>query len=181
VRARGFGVGVVALLGAVALSATSCSSATTTTPTTQAPRPAGSQPSDISKQVCQEEAQKDIASALGETAKVSRPTWVNHLYTCDYSYPSGSMILSIKELSSWKETLAYFSGLAAHMGKTRELQGLGQGAFQTSDGSVVVRKDWKVLLVNIADLPARFGVPETSSQYVAVTVADVILGCWAGD
>ena len=67
------------------------------------------------------------------------------------------------------------------MGKARTLQQLGQGAFQTTDGSVVVRKDWKVLLVNSAGLPAQFGQPPTSSGDVAVTVSDVILGCWAGD
>jgi hypothetical protein len=46
---------------------------------------------------------------------------------------------------------------------------------------VVVRKDWKVLLVNIAGLPAQFAVPPTNRADVAVTVADVILGCWDGD
>jgi hypothetical protein len=91
------------------------------------------------------------------------------------------MQLSIKDLSSWQQTTAYFDGLAARMGKARDLQGLGQGAFQTTDGSVVVRKDWKVLLVDTAGLPAQFGVPPTSSGDVAVTVGDIILGCWAGD
>ena len=67
------------------------------------------------------------------------------------------------------------------MGKKRDLQGLGQGAFQTTDGSIVVRKDWKVLLVDISGLPPQFGVPATSSGDVAVTVGDVILGCWSGD
>jgi len=131
--------------------------------------------------VCAHEAQREIASALGETATVSTPTWVDHLYTCGYAYPSGSITLSVKELSSWSQTTAYFDGLATRLGKARDLQGLGQGAFQTTDGSVVVRKDWKVLLVDSAKLPSQFGVPATSSGDVAVTVADVILGCWSGD
>ena len=46
---------------------------------------------------------------------------------------------------------------------------------------MVVRKDWKVLLVDDTGLPAQFGDPPTSAGDVAVTVADVILGCWAGD
>ena len=50
-----------------------------------------------------------------------------------------------------------------------------------TDGSVVVRKDWKVLLVDDSALPTQFGVPPTSASDIAVTVADVILGCWAGD
>jgi hypothetical protein len=170
------------MLAAIALSAAGCSSASTTSSkTTEAPQPAGAQPSEIAKQPCQQEAQKDIESALGETATVSPPTWADHLYSCGYDYPTGSIGLSIKELSSWNETLAYFNGLAKTMGKGRNLQGLGQGAFQTKDGSVVVRKDWKVLLVDVSHLPPRFGVPPTASGYVAVTVGDVILGCWAGD
>ncbi len=67
------------------------------------------------------------------------------------------------------------------MGRALVIPNLGQGAFQTTDGSMVVRKDWKVLLVNTAGLPAQFGQPPTSSGEVAVTVADVILGCWDGD
>jgi hypothetical protein len=131
--------------------------------------------------VCAHEAQTDINSALGEKATVSRPTWVDHLYACRYGYRSGSFALSVKELSSWSQTLNYFRSLATRLGKTGDLQGLGQGAFQTTDGSVVVRKDWKVLLVDTSGLPSQFGIPPTSSGDVAVTVGDVILGCWAGD
>ena len=58
---------------------------------------------------------------------------------------------------------------------------LGQGAFQTDNGSTVVRKDWKILTVDISGLPAQFGKPPTSRGDVAVTVADLILACWAGD
>jgi hypothetical protein len=172
---------VAVVVTLMALAGAGCSSGSTTTSTTRAPQPAGATPSPISVQVCSHEASSEIDSALGVQATVSRPTWVDHLYQCHYGYPSGSMVLSVKELSSWAETRAYFDGLAASLGKSRDLQGLGQGAFQTTDGSVVVRKDWKVLLVDSTGLPSQFGVPPTSSGDVAVTVGDVILGCWAGD
>jgi len=135
--------------------------------------------------VCSREAQRAMASALGERALVSAPSWVDHRYACTYAYPgstpTGSYEVSVKELSSWAETTAYFDTLAARLGKSEDLGALGQAAFRTTDGSVVVRKDWKVLLVDATGLPARFGVPPTSSAEVAFTVADVILGCWAGD
>ncbi len=67
------------------------------------------------------------------------------------------------------------------MGDPQQLNGLGQGAFRTSRGDVVVRKDWKVLLVDVSGLPSQFGVPPTSATDVAFTVADIILGCWEGD
>ena len=76
---------------------------------------------------------------------------------------------------------SYYDALVSRLGKSRDLAALGQAAFQATDGSVVVRKDWKVLLVDNTGLPPQFGVPPTSSASVAVTVADVILGCWAGD
>jgi hypothetical protein len=178
----------LALLVAAGLVVTGCSGGGTpaSAPTTsQAPKPAGATPSPISVQVCSSEAQKDMAVALGERATVSTPTWIDHRYACTYAYPranpTGSFEVSVKELSSWAETTSYYNGLAAQLGSARDLESLGQGAFQTTDGSVVVRKDWKVLLVDDTGLPAQFGVPPTAAGDVAVTVADVILGCWAGD
>ena len=147
----------------------------------EAPLPAGRTPSTIATMICKPKARLEIASVLGELATVSRPTWVHHLYSCRYSYPTGSMVLSVKELSSWAQTKGYFRTLAEQMGKSQRLNGLGQSAIQTTDGSIIVRKDWKVLLVNSAGLPAQFGQPLTSSQADAESVADVILGCWNGD
>jgi len=172
---------VTAWLVSAALVSAGCSGGTATTPTTRAPQPAGATPSPISVMVCAPEAVKEINGALGEKATVSGRSWVDHRYSCRYGYPEGSMTLSVKELSSWAETRAYFAATAVTSGRARDLSGLGQAAFQATDGSVVVRKDWKVLVVDIGGLPAQFGVPPTSSGDVAVTVADVILGCWAGD
>lgn len=172
---------VAALLAAGCSSGGSPVASGGVTSSTEAPLPAGRYPSEIAKQPCQHQARELIASALGVTATVSDPTWVDHLYSCTYEYPNGSMSLSIKELSSWDQTFAYFHGLGTQLGDVRSLENLGQGAFQTTEGSVVVRKDWKVLLVDISGLPPQFGVPATSSGDVAVTVSDVILGCWAGD
>jgi len=87
----------------------------------------------------------------------------------------------VKELSSWPETFAYFASLGRNQGRSGTVPNVGQGAFQTDNGSMVVRKDWKVLTVNISGLPAQFGRPPTSRGDVAVTVADLILACWAGD
>ena len=159
-------------------SSTSTSSPTSTT---EAPEPAGKNPSTIAKMVCASDAQGEIKRVLGVTARVATPSWVGHLYSCRYEYANGTFVLSVKELSSWSETYAYFGALGHSMGDTGALGNLGQGAFTTSDGSVVVRKDWKVLLVNIAPLPGQFGKPPTSKADVAYTVASIILGCWAGD
>jgi hypothetical protein len=147
----------------------------------EAPLPAGRTPSPIATMICKPKARQEIASALGEFARVSHPTWVNHLYSCQYRYPTGSMVLSVKELSSWAQTKSYFRSLERQLGKAQVINGLGQSAVETTDGSMIVRKDWKVLVVNSAGLPAQFGQPPSSSRAVAQSVADVILGCWDGD
>lgn len=169
------------VVGLVTILSTSCSGGSSTTGTTRAPLPAGPQPSAVSKEVCVSEAPHDVGLALGEKPNVSKPTWIDHRYTCRFSYPGASMTLSVKELSSWPQTIAYFDGLATQLGKARELKGLGQGAFQTPNGSVVVRKDWKVLHVDVSDLPGSFGHSPTTPGVIGVAVADVVLGCWAGD
>lgn len=148
---------------------------------TQTPQPAGAKPSKIATMVCQKKAAAEIGEALGEAAVVTDQTWVDHLYSCDYRYTAGTMVLSVKELSSWSQTLGYFRMLAKKLGRETTYYDLGQGAFQTRDGSVVVRKDWKILLVDTTGLPKQFGSPPTSASYAAAIVADVILGCWTGD
>jgi hypothetical protein len=145
------------------------------------PLPAGAVPSGISRMVCSATAQREIAEVLGVRASVSRPTWVNHAYSCRYRYADGGFVMTVKELSSWPQTLAYYSGIGHTQGRTASVPNLGQGAFQTGNGSAVVRKDWKILTVNISGLPAQFGRPPTPRSDVAVTVADLILACWAGD
>jgi hypothetical protein len=180
------------MVASLALVAAGCGSSPTdtaaragpgqSTTTSQIPKPAGKYPSAISKMVCADDAQHEIAEALGLKAlRVSTPTWVDHVYSCRYEYASGSLTLSVNELSSWAQTLDYFHALAAQHGHARTLGNLGQGAFSETDGSVIVRKDWKVLTVDITGLPTQCGVPPTSSSDIAVTVAIVILGCWAGD
>lgn len=146
-----------------------------------APAPAGPRPSSIAKVVCQRKAQTEIGDAIGQSADVSTPTWRNHLYSCAYQYGEGTLVLSVKELSSWSQTFTYFDGLARTLHKTLPLVGLGQGAFRVRDGSIVVRKDWKVLLVDVKGLPPQFGSPPTDDDQVALTVAAVIMGCWHGD
>jgi hypothetical protein len=181
---------IISLLG-VAVCITGCSSSSAprsgSTPTTlysttlQAPEPAGKNPSAIAIEVCSKTAQSEIQHILGVTADVSTPTWANHEYSCRYQYPNGYFVLTVKELSDWSQTYAYFASTGKSLGDTGSLANLGQGAFTTADGSVVVRKDWKVLFVNIEPLPAQFGNPPTSKADVAYTVADIILACWAGD
>jgi hypothetical protein len=131
--------------------------------------------------VCAPEAQKDLASALGvTTTAVSDPTWGDHVYSCRYMYPDGTMALSVKELSSRTATTAYFNSLRAQLGEAERLSGVAQGAFMTTNGSLVLRKDYKVLVVDTSGLPEPFGSGYKTRGEVAVGVGITVLGCWTG-
>jgi hypothetical protein len=118
---------------------------------------------------------------MGAKASVAPPTWTGHRYACGYRYQQGIMTLSVKEVSSWPQTYGYFGQLAATLHKTTPITRLGQDAFIARDGSVVVRKDWKILLVDISGLHGAVGSPPKPPAELAIYVAEAILGCWAGD
>ena len=179
---------LLAACGSSAKPAASSSSTTTTSPagpttSVHVAKQASNDPSVSAKMICETEAKNDIyQSATGvKTIAAFKPSWVDHTYSCDYDYPGGAkMTLSVKEVSSVAETTKYFDSLLAKLGKTKEIPGLGQGAFQVRDGSVVVRKDFKILLIDVTKLPAEFGVPSDTRGDVAINVAETIMGCWTG-
>jgi hypothetical protein len=162
---------------------------TTTSPITSANQlssplwdKAGPTPSKSAKMVCQKEARADIAANLGiKPTSVTKPTWVKaqHLYSCTYVYPKGKITLYVKELSSEKETTAYFESVKKKYGLTQQLNGLGQGAWILKNNDVVARKDYKVLLVDVTKIPANFAPAMTRSD-VALNVGVAIMGCWTG-
>jgi hypothetical protein len=168
-------------VNASAASPVNASAASPVNASAESPLPAGKSPSAIARMVCTEETAGEIAQVVGAKASVTAPTWADHLYSCGYRYREGTMVLSVKELSSWTQTYAYFDELAQTLHKTASVRGLGQGAFVAGDGSVVVRKDWKILLVDISGLHGMVGSPPSSPNGVALDAAGVILGCWSGD
>ena len=171
-------------------SSNSGSPATSSSPSTSAgpgttehvAKLASKNPSESAKMICESEAANDIYNqATGvKTIKPFKPTWVDHVYSCAYVYPNGAVMrLSVKELSSDAETTAYFDSLAQKLGKEKD-QAIGQGAFTTKNGDLVVRKDYKVLLVDVSKLPASFGVPADTRENVAINVGATIMSCWTG-
>lgn len=171
---------------ALAAASGACSSsAKSSPPPTTAPRvieKAGPNPSVSAKMICATEAKNDIAASVGiDTVKPFRPTWSAHRYACDYIYKGGAgMTLSVKEMSSAAETTAYFDDLAPKLGRVPQPLTIGDGAYPTRGGTVVVRKDYRVLVVDVSHLPARFGKPLLARADFAQSVASIIMDCWTG-
>ena len=140
----------------------------------------GEEPIRLGEDGVRKEAQTELGSGLGVTpVQVTTPTWTDHVYACQYVYPTGTLSLSVKELDSARQTTAYYEAFAAQLGRRPGRLAVGQGAYVTTGGSVVVRKDWKVLLVDVSRLPSQFGQPPQSPSDTALTVAATILAAGA--
>jgi hypothetical protein len=136
-------------------------------------------PSQAARMVCEQEAQNDIAIRIGVTVNQPVvPLWSDDAYSCRYSYPSGSFVLSVKEFPDLAGATTYLDSVRV---PRTAVSGLGDAAFTVSDGSVFVRKDTKVLHVDAGALPDPFGRPPVSRAEVARGIATVIMGCWSGD
>jgi hypothetical protein len=158
------------------------SSKPTSAPTTVAPagHPPGAEASASSKMVCSDEAQTDIAASLGVKATVGTPTWVDDVYSCKYVYPTGTITLSVKELANEAATTAAYTSFATELGRRPDVVTFGQGAFITTNGSVIVRKDFKVLDVDVSKIPEKFGSPPQDRSNVALSIAATVMSCWTG-
>ncbi|HEX4493145.1 MAG TPA: hypothetical protein VH914_18225 [Acidimicrobiia bacterium] len=140
----------------------------------------GANPSESSRMICSKEAVTDIAASLGVTAKVSTPTWADHVYSCNYVYAQGTIKLSVKELASQSAVAALYNQDAQTLGRRPDAIAFGQGAFITTNGSVIVRKDNKVLEIDVSGIPQKFGTPPQTRDNVALSIAATVMSCWTG-
>jgi hypothetical protein len=145
-------------------------------------RPVGATPSKSAQMICSAETQQALVSdAIGiHTTEPAVATWKDDLYSCRYVYGTKVMVLSVKELANKTDTDDYFASLERQLRVARTVP-LGQGAFVSRNGSVVVRKDYKVLFVDMAKLPLQFGEPLDSRENLALNAAAAIMGCWTGE
>jgi hypothetical protein len=142
--------------------------------------PAGKDPSKSAQMICEPEARADIASSLEvKETSVTKPTWHDHVYSCTYVYPQGKVGLSVKELVNAAATSTYFDAILQKYGVTERLPGFGQASWILRNDDVVVRKDYKVLFVDVQGLSKQF-TPKESRADVAKGIAAVVMGCWTG-
>jgi hypothetical protein len=157
------------------------STTATTVPGGHVAIPVSANPSISAKMICEEDVRDEVFDIVGlKPSQPLQPTWKDHVYSCKYVYPNGAMTLSVKELADKDQTDAYFASLATSLGKTKDIKFLGQGAFATKSGSVVVRKDYKVLTVDVSKVPAEFGTPPDKRSNVAINIGSEIMNCWTG-
>jgi hypothetical protein len=139
-------------------------------------------PSPQAEMVCQPEAQADIQDLVGVVpTQVGPLQYANHVSTCRYAYPDGSFLLIVQDLPNDLTTTDAFEALAGKLGRVDAIDLPGADAFTTTDGSIVLRKDQKVMLVDVTGLPATFGSPPSPRADVGRLIMKAVLGCWTGD
>jgi hypothetical protein len=149
----------------------------------QAPVPAlADAPSPQAEMVCQPEAQQDIQDLIGVVPTAVGPIqYANHTTTCRYVYANGSFTLVVQDLPNELVTTRTYEALAGKLGKVDSIDLPDAQAFSTNDGSVVLRRDTKVMLVDVTQLPATFGSPPSPRADAARLIMKAVLNCWVGD
>jgi hypothetical protein len=170
---------VVAAAAVLALAA--CGSSAAPNAGGAAPTVTTSGPSVSALMVCSAEAQADIQGALGiALTKPPDDSFVNGVYTCNYRYPTGTIVMTVRDLGSEATAKEFMASARAKITKPTDLAGIGDAAFSDGQSTVYVRKDVKVLTVDTTKLPATFGQPPHPRSTVAATVAILVMLCWTG-
>jgi hypothetical protein len=138
-------------------------------------------PSATAAMVCGEDVVGDVGRVLSLTAPPpTEATWVAPLYTCTYQLPMGPLVLSVQDSGSTDAAARYFAARRTEDAPATPAIGLGERAFTTPTGTVVVLKDAMTLTVDATGLPAVFGDNGQRRSDFAYEVASVVLGCWTG-
>jgi hypothetical protein len=128
----------------------------------------------------------DIKSKVREALSLAGPPstewgWSNGVYTCDYHLPMGQMSLQVKVLAGASQARTSFDADQARTPGALPVAGLGERAYRTKDGTVLVLKDNQILVVDTTRLPQEFGANGQRRADLAYEVASDVLGCWTGD
>ncbi len=164
---------MVVLAGALAVGCDSSGSGAAAT---------GRDPVEAARGFCSRDGQREIATSLGvEPTRVTKARLADHTYSCRYLYPTGRIALSVTGFPTRAAATSYANSLSRSRGRQPEPPGFGEDirAFVTTDGSLVVRKNADVLVVDVSALAPTFGVPPQSPKVIAVAVAVTILGHWS--
>lgn len=156
----------------------------TMAPSASASKPpaAAGGPSAAAKMVCSDDIKSKVKQVLKlSTDAPTRTSFVDHLYTCTYTLPQGPLVLSVHDSASKAAAGAYYTALRPTLGQTSGLPGLGEHAYGTSRGTVVVLKDSQTLVVDATALPSMFGSDHQKRTDLAYEIASDVLGCWTGD
>jgi hypothetical protein len=138
-------------------------------------------PSPQAEMVCAPEAQQDIQDLIGVVPTAVGPIqYANHTSTCRYAYANGAFTLVVQDLPNDITTTRTYEALAGKLGRVEKIDLPDAEAYTTNDGSIVLRRDTKVMLVDVTQLPGTFGNPPSPRGDAARLIMKAVLNCWVG-
>ncbi len=130
----------------------------------------------LATEICEDMVRNAVESSLGTPLPGAQSgVWAGSTYTCTYPLTGGQLVLRVDNLQTrQKARIAYDQLSKAAVGRTR-LNGLGDRAYQSADGTLVATKDQFVLHIDPSAVP-----PPASKSDLAFAAVVAVLSCWSG-
>ena len=139
-------------------------------------------PPENASMVCSDEIRGKVQQVLKLPALPTvHSTWIKQVYTCTYDLPVGPMVLTVQVAPTKPVAEAAFQSRQKATTGATVLNGLGEHAYATPDGTATVIKDAMTLTVDTTALPAVFGAEQQKRTDLAYEIASDVLGCWTGN
>ena len=143
---------------------------------------AGATPPANASMVCSDEIRGKVQQVLKLPALPTvHSTWIKQVYTCTYDLPVGPLVLTVRVAATKAAANAAFQARQTATVGATGLNGLGERAYATPDGTATVIKDAMTLTVDATGLPPVFGAEQQQRTDLAYEIASDVLGCWTGN
>jgi hypothetical protein len=130
----------------------------------------------IAAEICEPMVRNAVEASLGAPLPAAQQgAWAGRTFTCVYPLTGGQLVLSVDDLRTKKKAQAAYRTLNRATPHPTRLNGLGNGAFQASDGTIVAFKDQFLLRVNPGAAP-----PTVGKSDLAFAALVAVMGCWTG-
>jgi type II secretory pathway pseudopilin PulG len=130
----------------------------------------------IAAEICEPMVRNAVEASLGAPLPgAQQGAWAGRTFTCTYPLTGGQLVLAVDDLrtkAKAKSTYAQQNRVTAH---ATRLNGLGNGAFQAPDGTVLAYKDQFLLHINPTAAP-----PAVQKSDLAFAALVAVMSCWTG-
>jgi hypothetical protein len=126
--------------------------------------PAPGRPTPTAALICGDEIKGKVQQVLKLRAPApTNSCFADDLFTCRYTLPQGTMRLSVRHSATKTAALAYLRTRRSAVKAGEATPGLGERAYSTGTGIVLVIKDNETLEVDTTALPKVFGTEARSA------------------
>lgn len=130
----------------------------------------------IAAEVCEPMVRNAVEASLGTPLPAPQQgAWAGRTFTCTYPLTGGQLMLSVDDLRTKTKARAAYRTLNRVTKRPTRLNGLGDGAYQAPDGTIVAVKDQFVLHVDPGAAP-----PTVQRSDLAFAAVVAVMSCWTG-